>query len=291
MGRAIKPSGKKKQSNPSLAVAVAQQQKTAIRAGQIPDDIGLLPDTFIMPRGKNRPSWFSNFGGRWRMERKRMRIRMQELLSTIMYRFFMVRPRPRLQIRSIPGIAKDLQKQMYTLFASGNLAPIESRICEGLLGSLRSRIGQRPPNTALRWTLHKYLSRPKVASYRAAIMPAQKGETSSEKNGAVQAVVRIHSLQSLQHVKRVSTRDAAGHIAVREVVVDAQGREVAPVAEGEVPKDAKESVEYLVVQKSLRRSREGPWMIWGTAEETTLEKIRREDKKDSSQGLVAKPAS
>ncbi|KAK5113155.1 hypothetical protein LTR85_010973 [Meristemomyces frigidus] len=289
MGRAIKPSGKR-QSNPSLSVAVAQQQKTAIRAGQIPDDIGLLPDTFIMPRGKNKPSWFGIPGGRWRMEKKRIKVRAQELLSTMMYRFFMVRPRPRLHMRSIPGIAKDLQKQMYTHFASGNMAPMEGRICEGLLGSLRSRIGQRPPNTALRWTLHRYLSRPRLVSYRAAIMPGQKGETSSEKNGAVQAIVRIQSLQSLQHVRRTSSRDATGKLTVKEVIVDAQGREVAPVEEGEVPRDAKESVEYLVVQKSLRRSREGPWMIWGTAEETTLDKVRKEDKKHS-QDLLVKPAS
>lgn len=207
-----------------------------------------------------------------------------------MYRYYMVRPRPRLHIRSIAGIAKDLHQNMYTNFASGNLAPVEGRICEGLLKSLKGRVSQRSPNTALRWTLHRYLSRPKLASYKAAIMPQQKGETRSEANGMVQAVVRIHSLQSLQHVKRVSARDATGKLTVREVVVDAQGRELEPVVEGAVPKDAKESVEYLVVQKSLRRSKESQWMVWGTTEETTLEKVRREDKK-YAQNLLAKPAS
>jgi len=203
----------------------------------------------------------------------------------------MVRPRPRLHILSVPSLAKDLHKKMYTHFASGNLAPMESQICEGLLGSLRSRVSQRNANTSLKWTLHKYLSRPRLASYRAAVYPSQKGETASERNGLVQAVVRIHSLQSLQHVKRTSSRDATGKLTVREVLADAQGRELEPVAEGALPKDAKESVEYFVIQKSLRRGKEGPWMVWGTAEETTLEKIRREDKKAQQDLLAAKSAS
>jgi len=77
MGRAIKPSGRK-QVNPAMAVQMQQQKQKAFRDGQIPDDIGLLPDTFVMPRGKKRPSWFSNFWGRWRMETKRLRTRITE---------------------------------------------------------------------------------------------------------------------------------------------------------------------------------------------------------------------
>lgn len=179
---------------------------------------------------------------------------------------------------------------MYTHFASGNLAPIEGQLCEGMLGSLRMRVSQRPINTGLRWTLHKYLSRPKLMSYKPAIAPGVKGETSSERNGVVQAVVRIHSLQSLQHVKRVGSRDAQNKMVVREVLVDAQGRELEPLEEGVVPRDAKELLEFFVVQKSLRRGKEGPWMVWGTTEETTMDKIRREDKMHAkaAKGLLAK---
>ena len=45
----------------------------------MPDDMGLLPDTFVMPFGKNRPSWLSNYMGRMKLERTRFRTRMIEI--------------------------------------------------------------------------------------------------------------------------------------------------------------------------------------------------------------------
>ena len=77
MGRAIKPSGKR-QSSPSMGLQMDEQRKQMIAKGQIPDDMGLLPDTFLMPRGRNRPSWFSDFKARWRMEKKRWWQRAQD---------------------------------------------------------------------------------------------------------------------------------------------------------------------------------------------------------------------
>ena len=210
--------------------------------------------------------------------------------SAFTFRYFLVRPRPRLHLRSIAGIAKDLHRDMYTNFANGNLAPVEPRLCEGIFGSLKQRISQRSPNTALKWTLHKHLSKPRLASYKAALMPKQKDQSSSESNGVIQAVVRIHTLQSLQHLKRIHLRDSSGDLVEREVVVDVHGREVPSVEDGAVPRDAKEAVEYFVIQKSLRKSKEGPWKIWGTAEEMTMERINREDKKRQNMTL-AKPAS
>ena len=168
---------------------------------------------------------------------------------------------------------------MYTNFASGNITAVESRLCEGILGSLKLRISQRPPHTGLKWTLHKHLSKPRLASYKPAVAPKQRNEEDNGVNGVVQAVVRLHTLQSLQHLKRVSLRDAQGRLIQRDIVVDLNGREVPPLEEGEVPKDAKEAVEYFVIQKSVRKSKEGPWKIWGTAEEMTTEQILREDQK------------
>ena len=65
--------------------------------------------------------------------------------------------------------------------------------------------------------------------------------------------------------------------------MDAQGRDWP----GPVPLDpeegarkvAKESVEYFVVQKSLRKSKEGPWKLWGQTEEMTLDKLARQERK------------
>ncbi|KAI7339142.1 hypothetical protein KC315_g1390 [Hortaea werneckii] len=289
MGKAIAPS-MRKQSQPSLASSRQQQLQQAFRSGNIPDEMGLLPQTFVMPRGKNRPSWFSNFGDRKQMEWTRLKTRMTELGALFIYRFWSVRPRPRLQLLTIPGVARDLHKRMYEHFAAGNLTPMENQICDGMLGSLRSRIAQRNPNTGLKWTLHKYLSRPKIASYRTALFPEQKGEKNTERNGVIQAVVRIHSLQSLQHIKRMSTRDANQKLVVREVSVDSQGRESEPLKEGAVPANAKDAVEYVVVQKMIRKGKEGRWMIWGTTEETTMSQIKQDQNK-SQQDLLGKNAA
>lgn len=190
----------------------------------------------------------------------------------------MIRPRPRLRLLTIPNIARDLHHAMYTRFAAGNLARMESQICEGMLTSLRARIAQRSPNTSLKWTLHRYIHRPKLASYRVVVFPEQKGETNKDRNGLIQAVVRIQSLQSLQHLKRVRTRDGRNQLSVKEVAVDAQGREMEPLEEGVVPSNAKESVEYFVVQKVLKKGKEGRWMVWGTTEEMTLEKMAKEER-------------
>lgn len=224
------------------------------------------------------------------MRERRPRLTLWARDRAITYRFFMVRPRPRLQLSQIPSIAKDLHHTMYTHFAAGNLQPVEGQICDGMLKSLRARLQQRAPGTSLKWTLHKHLSRPRLVSYKAAVLPPGKHETSRERNGLAQAVVRIHSLQSLQHVKRVSTRDAQNRLTTRDVVVDAQGRELPPLAAGAVPKDAKEAVEYIVVQRSLRKSREGPWKLWGTAEETTPARLKKKggDATPSSRELLAR---
>lgn len=281
-----------RQTQPSMLLQKKQVTEKAMRDGQMQDDLGLLPDTFVLPRWKNMPSPLSNFKGWRRLQWYRLKVRVQEVLSGLLYRFWMVRPTPRVHWSKIPGQAEELHKRMYTLFAEGNLVGMESRICSGLLSSLKARLGQRVANTHLRWTLHKYLSKSRIMSYKSAVIPAAKGETSRERNGVVQVVVRIHSLQSLQHVKRVTARDQRGKSVVKEVVVDAQGREV-PESEGAgaVPKDAKESIEYFVVQKSLRKSKEGPWMVWGTAEEMTLDRLKKMKPEQKGTRAVAVPTS
>ena len=58
---------------------MTRAKEQMLREGQYPHDVGLLDDTFIMPSGKNRPRWFTNYKDRMRLERKRLRIRFQEL--------------------------------------------------------------------------------------------------------------------------------------------------------------------------------------------------------------------
>ena len=71
----------KRQSAPSQSLAMEKARKAALESGQLPDDVGLLPDTFIMPRGRNKPTWFSDYKVRLRMERKRLYTRIREIVS------------------------------------------------------------------------------------------------------------------------------------------------------------------------------------------------------------------
>jgi hypothetical protein len=71
-------------------------------------------------------------------------------------------------------------------------------------------------------------------------------------------------LQSLQHVKKVAKRVNKQMLTMEE-----------PVGAEEV----KESIEYIVVQRTLRRGKMNDWQVWGFTNETTLNQILREDAK------------
>lgn len=175
---------------------------------------------------------------------------------------FYIKPHLKLRPWAIAPMAAEMHKKMYEQFASGDFLGRDPPMCEGLLASLRTRVGNRQVNTWLKWTLHKYLSKPRLVSYKVVVMPGEKGVSRREQSGLQQAVVRIHSLQSLQHMKRESVRGDDGKLVTRETPIEG--------AANMGGKDGKETVEYIVVQKWLRRGKHGPWMIWGTTGETTL---------------------
>lgn len=209
------------------------------------------------------------------------------LCRLVMYRFVSIRPRPQLHYKTAADVGKRMHKQMYEAFAAGDLKPVQAEICTGLLASLRSRIAQRPANTHLKWTLHKYLTPPRLMSYRTALLPGADGKPNNAKetqNGFTQAVVRIHSSQSLQHVRTTNVRVNA-QLVKKEVLVDSQGRELPADEDPELAakRHAKETVEYFVIQKQMKKSKEGPWMVWGTAEETTPEKVERGARKSKQE--------
>ncbi|KAK5164324.1 uncharacterized protein LTR77_010019 [Saxophila tyrrhenica] len=265
-----------------MTVMHKQQEQQALAAGQIPDDLGLLPGTFIMPYGKNRPSWTSETRKRWEMEKERWKTRFMDFYALFSLRYWVIRPRPRLEPLKLPRLARTLHQTMYSHFAAGNLDAIAPKLCPGLLSSLRNRIASRPPKTFQRWTLHRYLSSPSLVSMRTTLIPGTKDETRWTRNGVVQAVVRIHSVQSLQSVKRVNYTEKGVKLS-KDVMVDSTGREIAgapaPEVEAASERRAKEVVEYFVLQSVIRRSKLAPWMVWGTAEEMTVQKLEALDGK------------
>ncbi|KJX97298.1 hypothetical protein TI39_contig513g00007 [Zymoseptoria brevis] len=267
-------------AQPSIGVAMKKQQKEAERDGSVLDMVGILDGTFIYPSGSNLPSWTKNPRGRWKIEFRRIWTAITDWSVGAWYRVWVVRPRmwtsAPLQRGEVVRIAKEVYESMYDNFARGTLGLVEKDLKAGLLGSLRARLAQRPPNSGLHWTMHGYLQRPKVMSFKFLTMP---GGANTERNGVVQAVVKIRSKQSLLKVQRLRVRDESGKPGVKAVPVDSHGL---PIPEGDV-EEAKESAskvttEYVVLQRVMKKGKLGPWQMWGTAEESSLAKVAQDTK-------------
>lgn len=132
-----------------------------------------------------------------------------------------------------------------TLSVRGDQKLLKDICCEGLLKHLTGRINSRSPAESLRWTLHKYIGFPRVVSSRASPLP--------RKDSALrQVVVKIKSKQSLALVQSSATG--------KPEVVKGTDQE-------------KDMVEYLVLQRRMFDGLEGPWKIWGTAQETEADDV------------------
>jgi protein MBA1 len=246
----------KQPAQPSISRSQKEQQEAMIRSGQVPHDVGLLQSTFVLPRAP-ADRWS------WRLRKRWAWVRMLDIYGMAAFKW-LVKPRPNFELTTIAAKAAEMHKEMYGAFALGNIETVQTKVCTGLYGSLRGRVQQRAPNTYLRWSVKKQLSAPKLCSFKAAVLPGPKGESKEERNAQIQAVVKLHTLQSLQHVKKVAKRVNKQMLTMEE-----------PVGAEEV----KESIEYIVVQRTLRRGKMNDWQVWGFTNETTLNQILREDAK------------
>ena len=77
-------------------------------------------------------------------------------------------------------------------------------------------------------------------------------------------MVKLHTLQSLQHAKKISKREGKTNKNPGKIVT---------IEEDIGAEEEKESVEYVVIQRTLRKGKMGPWQIWGFADEMTLAQI------------------
>lgn len=251
-----------------------------MRDGIMLDHLGLLDHTFVPPSGKNLPSYFSDWTGRWQLQIYRLKSFRDEM-SAYFAAWFLVKPRPKLEKNKIPGIAKDLYEEMYRHFAAGSISKIEAKLAPGFRANLKNRIAERPPNTELQWTLHGYYGKPELMSYKFSVFTEHS--ESENRMGIAQAVVRIKSRQSLLHMKRIRTKGINGNATspthVQQQVLDEQGNPVpAQEMEQHQERNVKVTTEYLVVQRFMKNSRFEPWHIWGTTEETTVAKMKKQEK-------------
>ncbi|KAI4727213.1 hypothetical protein E4T49_04980 [Aureobasidium sp. EXF-10728] len=245
---APKQTGMKQPSQKSFEVMKKEQMKNI---DMMPNDVGLIPATFIMPTGSRLPSLTADFSTRWALEKHRAWTRIKEIFGRHWMGYFHVKPRADFQTSSIPSIAKSLYLDMYTAFASGNLSPIASKLCENVHISLDQRIQQRGPNVGVSWTLHNWLTDPKIVSHKYMPMSLEDNSDKTKQTTIQQVCVRMQSLQSLKMVRKVR-----------------QGNKTVEVVEEGSSAVPKPVTEYLVVQRLCKRGKMGPWMIWGTTTES-----------------------
>ncbi|KAI9819384.1 MAG: hypothetical protein M1826_001133 [Phylliscum demangeonii] len=193
--------------------------------------------------------------------------------SLLIYKYGVAKPRPKLRIFSTSSVALAMHRKMYQAFAAGDLSTLRAICAEGLLASFATRIQSRPANERLTWTLHRYSSFARVVSDRAARLPV--GDDTCQR----QAIVRIRSSQSLTRFRKEPGRlrggggagagagagaggggGGGGHADSRYLAVSGTGAE-------------KELLEYFVIQRRHSGGVEGPWMVWGTTGETTVETL------------------
>ncbi|KAG9944110.1 hypothetical protein KCU85_g8190, partial [Aureobasidium melanogenum] len=243
--------GMKQPSQKSFEVMKRDQLKNI---DQMPNDLGLIPGTFIMPTASRLPSLTSEFGARFALEKHRAWTRIKEVFARHYMGFFHVKPRADFQTSSIPSIAKSLYTQMYTAFAAGNLSPIAPKLCENIYTSLEQRILARGPNTGVSWALHSWVSEPKIVSHKYMPLSFEDNKDKTKQTTIQQVCVRMQSYQSLKKTKRVK-----------------QGNKTVEVAEEGSSAAPRPVTEYLVVQRLCKRGKMGPWMVWGTTKESDPE--------------------
>ena len=73
--------GMKQPSQKSFEVMKKEQMKNL---EQMPNDVGLIPGTFIMPTGSRLPGLTDNFGLRFQLEKHRLWLRMKEVFGYVL---------------------------------------------------------------------------------------------------------------------------------------------------------------------------------------------------------------
>ncbi|KAL3472650.1 hypothetical protein BJX99DRAFT_235087 [Aspergillus californicus] len=220
---------------------------------ELPQDIGLLPGTFIKPSGKDLPSIFQQPKERLRFEWLWLKSWFQNFLGLFAYSKIQVKGLP-LRLRERREVAREYHQRMYSAFADGDSHALRKICCTGLANNLISRITTRPKGTKVTWSMDKYIRSPstffsgiRVVSDRATQIPEIPD------SGVRQVVLRITSQQSTGEVQRKLSEDSIP-------------------SEKPITKK-RDCTEYIVLQKMRWLGQEQDWRVWGHATPTTVEDL------------------
>lgn len=217
------------------SVKVAMKDQNKIQS-----DLGLLPDTFVAPSGPNIPSLLSK--SYFALRYHHLKRRLQDLMVMLIFKYTNRADGLKINYRTTKPTAQALHSAMYTAFAAKDTATLKRICCDGLYSSFVSRIAARPRGETWNWELVKHTKAPKIMSYRAASLGIERA-------GIRQAVVRLNTQQRLTRYRADGS------------VVPGTG-------------EVKDVREYVVIQRILWQGVESEWQVWGTTEETTIEKVR-----------------
>ncbi|KAF2205104.1 hypothetical protein GQ43DRAFT_363185 [Delitschia confertaspora ATCC 74209] len=167
------------------------------------------------------------------------------------YKFWLTkkRPRPKLARRPVVKAAKQLHESIFTEFSNRDDRTLKSLCTSGLLTTFRKQLASLPKDEMMSWRLLKHLSRPRIVSNRATPLPLPGDSEAALR----QVVVRLHTRQL---VEKWETQKKA-----------------------QVNSVEKDVVEYVVLQRIMRRGKEEDWKVWGFANETTYQELKEEQKR------------
>ncbi|KAL4799402.1 hypothetical protein BDV19DRAFT_355022 [Aspergillus venezuelensis] len=217
---------------------------------ELPQDLGLLPGTFVRPLWKDLPSIFHHPRERMHLEWLWVKTTFQNVLGLVVYCKTEGRNLP-LRLKERRLVARDLHKKMYSAFAEGNVGALRKICCTGLASNLSNRIAARPRNQKVTWNLDKYIRGPstyftgiRILADRATALPELRD------SGVRQVVVRVTTRQSTSKSQRNASKD-------------------------QNPADTKHSdiTEYIVLQKLRYLGEDEPWRIWGYTKATTMDDL------------------
>ncbi|KAL4924929.1 uncharacterized protein BDV17DRAFT_202657 [Aspergillus undulatus] len=218
---------------------------------ELPQDVGLLPGTFIRPLWRDLPSIFQYPRERLHFEWLWAKSWFQNFLGLVVYSKTEGKGLP-LRLKERRQVAREFHKRMYSAFADGDVATLRKICCTGLANNLTGRITARPKGEKVTWSLDKYIRSPstfftglRVVSDRAVQIPELRD------SGVRQVILRITSRQSTGKVRQPS-------------------RGKSPT---EKPVKQQNCTEYIVIQKLRWLGEEEPWRVWGHATPTTMDDL------------------
>ncbi|KAJ5930667.1 hypothetical protein N7466_006160 [Penicillium verhagenii] len=225
--------------------------------GSLPNDIGILPGTFVRPLWRDLPSIFQNPRDRWLVEWTGIKSFFQNFMSLIIYckkdnEF-------PLMLKERRKIAHLLYTDMYTALARGDIPGIRRLCGDGLAKNLIMQIENRPKNQQVTWNLIKWLRRPSTYFTGLRVMADRATQIPEVPNSGIrQIVLRVNSRQSMSK----STPAPAGP----------RGKTPA-AAVVETPAKEQDCTEYFVIQEIRWNGVSTGWRAWGHVKPTDLDTI------------------